>query len=71
MFTQRASTLSAYQRSPRRCGVSESTVFNYFPTKEALVLDRLDATMASLQAGLAETKLSPIDTALRLLDDTP
>ena len=23
------------------CGVSEKTVFNYFPTKEALVLDRL------------------------------
>ena len=26
------------------CGVSEATVFNYFRTKEALVLDRLEAT---------------------------
>jgi Bacterial regulatory proteins, tetR family len=29
------------------CGVSEKTVFNYFPTKESLVLDRLEITMAS------------------------
>src|SRR5437764_14964145 len=31
------------------CGVSETTVFNYFPTKEALVLDRLETTMPSLR----------------------
>src|SRR6202051_5120995 len=36
------------------CGVSEKTVFNYFPTKESLILDRLESTMASLRAGLAE-----------------
>jgi AcrR family transcriptional regulator len=29
------------------CGVPEKTVFNYFPTKESLVLDRLEITMAS------------------------
>ena len=29
------------------CGVSEKTVFNYFPTKESLILDRLEATMAA------------------------
>jgi AcrR family transcriptional regulator len=33
------------------CGVSEKTVFNYFPTKESLVLDRLSITVASLRAG--------------------
>jgi AcrR family transcriptional regulator len=51
------------------CRVSEATVFNYFQTKEALVLDRLEATMASLPAGLASPGLTPIDAALRMLAD--
>jgi AcrR family transcriptional regulator len=50
------------------CGVSEKTVFNYFPTKEALILDRLEATMASLQPGLADPGTPPVEAALRLLD---
>jgi AcrR family transcriptional regulator len=50
-----------------QCGVSEATVFNYFQTKEALVLDRLEATMASLPAGLASPDLTPIAAALRML----
>jgi AcrR family transcriptional regulator len=49
------------------CGVSEATVFNYFQTKEALVLDRLAATMASLPAGLSAPDIGPVDAALRLL----
>jgi len=49
------------------CGVSEATVFNYFQTKEALVLDRLETTMASLPAGLASPGLAPIEAALRML----
>src|SRR5690349_19479268 len=51
------------------CGVSEKTVFNYFPTKEALVLDRLEVTMSSLRAGLADRAVSPLVAALRILDD--
>ena len=50
------------------CGVSEKTVFNYFPTKEALVLDRLEATVASLRAGLADPAVPPVEAALRILD---
>jgi AcrR family transcriptional regulator len=50
------------------CGVSEKTVFNYFPTKESLVLDRLDATMASMRSGFAEPGVSPVEAALRILD---
>jgi hypothetical protein len=49
------------------CGVSEK-VFNYFPTKEALVLDRLEATMTSLRTGLAEPRVSPVDAVLQILD---
>jgi AcrR family transcriptional regulator len=49
-------------------GVSEKTVFNYFPTKESLILDRLEATVASLRTGLAEPGVSPVEAALRILD---
>jgi AcrR family transcriptional regulator len=50
------------------CGVSEKTVFNYFPTKEALVLDRLEGTVASLRTGLADPGVRPVQAALALLD---
>src|ERR1700680_1028859 len=50
------------------CGVSEKTVFNYFPVKEALVMDRLEATLAALRAGLADAALSPVQAALLILD---
>jgi len=51
------------------CGVSEKTVFNYFPTKESLILDRGEATMAALRAGLADTDHSAVEAALRILSD--
>ena len=38
---------------------AEKTASNYFPTKESLILDRLEATMASLRTGLAEPGLPP------------
>jgi AcrR family transcriptional regulator len=50
------------------CGVSEKTVFNYFPVKEALVMDRLEATLAALNAGLADPGLTPVQAALAVLD---
>jgi AcrR family transcriptional regulator len=46
------------------CGVSTATVFNYFRSKEALVLDRLEVTMASLPTSLAAPDLDPINGAL-------
>jgi AcrR family transcriptional regulator len=50
------------------CGVSEKTVFNYFPTKEALILDRLEATMAALKTGLADPGVAPAQAVLAILD---
>jgi AcrR family transcriptional regulator len=50
------------------CGVSEKTVFNYFPTKESLVLDRLETTMASLRTGLTDPAVPPVQAALAILD---
>jgi AcrR family transcriptional regulator len=51
------------------CGVSEKTVFNYFPTKEALILDRLESTMTALKAGLADPGVPPVRAVLQILDD--
>jgi AcrR family transcriptional regulator len=68
MFMQRGFDAVRVSEIADACGVSESTVFNYFPTKESLVLDRLDATMASLRTGLIDPGLSPVEAALRILD---
>ena len=50
------------------CGVSEKTVFNYFPTKESLVLDRLEPAMASLRTRLADARVAPVEAALAILE---
>lgn len=49
------------------CGVSEKTVFNYFPTKEALLLDRTDGMSEAFVAALADPALSPVQAALTVL----
>jgi AcrR family transcriptional regulator len=51
------------------CGVSEKTVYNYFPNKESLLLDRWDGTMAALRAGLGDPAVPPLRSALRILGD--
>jgi AcrR family transcriptional regulator len=45
------------------------TVFNYFPTKEALILDRWQVTTESLRTGLDEPGSTPVEAALRILDE--
>ncbi|HYB88429.1 MAG TPA: TetR family transcriptional regulator [Streptosporangiaceae bacterium] len=49
------------------CQVSEKTVYNYFPTKESLVLDRWDSTARALRASLADTGVHPVDAIRRIL----
>jgi AcrR family transcriptional regulator len=50
------------------CGVSERTVFNYFPTKESLLLDRFDDTLTALRIALADPQTGPLRAALGVLD---
>jgi AcrR family transcriptional regulator len=71
MFVERGFDDMRVSQVAEACGVSEKTVFNYFPTKESLVLDRLETTVASLRAGLdpeAEPGVPPVEAALRILD---
>jgi AcrR family transcriptional regulator len=49
------------------CEVSEKTVYNYFPTKESLVLDRWDSTARALRASLTDTGVHPVDAVRRIL----
>ena len=71
MFVERGFDDMRVSQVAAACGVSEKTVFNYFPTKESLVLDRLETTVASLRAGLdpeAAPGVPPVEAALRILD---
>jgi AcrR family transcriptional regulator len=69
MFLERGFDAVRVAEIAAACGVSEKTVFNYFPTKEALILDRLESTVASLRTGLAEPGIPPVEAALRILND--
>jgi AcrR family transcriptional regulator len=68
MFLERGFDAVRVAEVARACGVSEKTVFNYFPVKEALIMDRLEGTLAALRAGLSDPALTPVQAALMILD---
>jgi len=68
MFLERGFDAVRVTEVAEACGVSEKTVFNYFPTKESLVLDRLLASVESLRTGLADPVVPPVQAALAILD---
>jgi AcrR family transcriptional regulator len=53
----------------QQCDVSEKTIYNYFPTKESLLLDREDAMATAIWQALGPTAppLPPIEAALGVL----
>jgi AcrR family transcriptional regulator len=68
MFMERGFDAVRVTEIAEACGVSEKTVFNYFPTKESLILDRLESTMTALKEGLSDPAVSPVEAALAILD---
>lgn len=66
MFMERGFDAVRVIEVAEACGVSDKTVFNYFPTKEALVLDRLEGMTAALRTGLVPG-IPPVEAALRIL----
>jgi AcrR family transcriptional regulator len=67
MFLERGFDAVRVAEVAEECGVSEKTVYNYFPVKEALLLDRLEATVDSLRAGLADPATAPVRAARAIL----
>jgi AcrR family transcriptional regulator len=53
------------------CDVSEKTVYNYFPTKESLILDREEGMAADIDRALGPdgTPMSPVDAVIGLITD--
>jgi AcrR family transcriptional regulator len=49
------------------CGVSEKTVYNYFPTKEALLLDQHQYLPAALRSAFSDPETPPLAAAIALL----
>lgn len=68
MFLERGFEAVRVAEIAEACGVSEKTVFNYFPTKESLLLDRWDATVARLRAALADPEVAPVEAVVSVLD---
>ena len=52
----------------KACGVSPATVFNYFPTKESLILDVPQGLIEALRTALADPATTPIQAMLKILD---
>jgi AcrR family transcriptional regulator len=67
MFLERGFDAVRVAEVAAACGVSEKTVFNYFPVKEALIMDRLEGTLAALCAELADPALTPVEAVLMIL----
>jgi AcrR family transcriptional regulator len=67
MFLERGFDAVRVAEVADACGVSEKTVFNYFPVKEALVMDRLEGTLATLRTGLANPGLGPVEAVRAML----
>jgi AcrR family transcriptional regulator len=67
MFLERGFDAVRVAEVAAACGVSEKTVFNYFPVKEALIMDRLEGTLAALRPGLADREHSPAEAVLAIL----
>lgn len=51
------------------CDVSEKTVFNYFPTKEALLLNQLDDHLTHVRIALSDRRVPPLQAVLHVLSD--
>jgi AcrR family transcriptional regulator len=70
MFLERGFDEVRVSEVAATCGVSEKTVFNYFPTKESLLLDQEDASAAAIRRALGPDgpAVSPVEAVVDLLD---
>lgn len=71
MFCERGFDAVRIAEIADEVGVSEKTVYNYFPTKESLVFDREDEQIELLRRCLAERgpDVSPTEAMLGMIED--
>jgi AcrR family transcriptional regulator len=71
MFLERGFEEVRVSEIAAACDVSEKTVYNYFPTKESLVLDREEDMAEDMRRALGPdgVRMSPIDAAVALIAD--
>ncbi|WP_370384264.1 TetR/AcrR family transcriptional regulator [Catenulispora sp. GAS73] len=67
MFLERGFDAVTVAEIAEVCEVSPTTVFNYFPTKESLVLDLPGELLAALETSLADPKTLPLEAMLQIL----
>jgi AcrR family transcriptional regulator len=79
MFSTRGFDDVTVSEVAARVGVSEKTIYNYFPTKESMVLDTADASLAEMaqalrergpDESLTEAVLRAVRTDMRRLDES-
>ena len=68
MFLQRGFDEVRVAEIAEACGVSEKTVYNYFPSKEALLLDEEEQMAVSVRDATSSWDESPVDSMLALLE---
>lgn len=70
MFLERGFDEVKVTEIAEACDISEKTVYNYFPTKESLLLDREEPVTAAIRHALGPgaTTRSPVDAALEVLE---
>jgi AcrR family transcriptional regulator len=72
MFLERGFDNVKVAEVAKECGVSEKTIYNYFPNKESLLLDREEEMAEALRDGLGvnATRSSPVDAAVDIITAT-
>ncbi len=71
MFLERGFDEVRISEVAAACDVSEKTIYNYFPTKESLLLDREESTTSAIRKALGPdaVSVSPIDAMVGILKD--
>ena len=71
MFLERGFDEVRISEIAAACEVSEKTIYNYFPTKESLVLDREESIAADIRWALGPDTagMSPVEAAVHTISE--
>jgi AcrR family transcriptional regulator len=71
MFLERGFDEVRVSEIAEACDVSEKTIYNYFPTKESLLLDREEGSTNAIRSALGPDarSISPVDAMVGILKD--